>query len=433
MPHSSGKPDVPSTDAFKMPPPAGESASPPIAPAFPWRRLALWSALGLPVLLALGTVFYPYDSLRPAMEQAASAALQQPVRFRKVELSILPKPALLLHDMTIDNDAQPLAGLVRIAAPWSLLTSERRIDKLEIHQVRMTADRMSSVPLLQGKPFSTTAFRVDQVVLRNLRVDAAGMSPGELGGEFSLTAGRLVSLSLHTVERELTAKLTPLVNGFDIQFDGYGWRPGEGRFRLDSIRAQGNLKPGQLTLHEVDLRTLGGGIKGSWQLDWSNGVRMRADASVSALDPRQIAAVFAPSLRMDGALSGVLRIAGHGGSADGMLAQLEASLDAEVLNGMLHGVDLGEAARRGGTPVRGGATKFERMKAQVTVQPGLVSFRNIQMASGIFNATGQASAHRGSGAIDGQFNVTIHSTLSSLRANVAVSGRMPDLVANGRY
>ena len=408
---------------------------PPVAAkrAFPWGKVIAGGVLGLPVLAGLAVVFYPYDSLRPGMEQAVSNALQQPVRFRKVELQILPKPVLVVHDMTLGQDTQPLVGQLRIPSPWSLLGSNnRRIEKLEASQIRLPVDRLLSLPLLRGMPLAGNAFRIDQVVLRDLRIDAAGMSPGELGGEFALTAGRLEALTLYTADRVLTANLAPSGNGFTVQFEGYGWRPAETIPRLDSIRARGTLQAGQLSLSEVDLRMLGGGVKGAWQLDWSNGVHMRADAGLSMLDPRQIAAAFAPGLRMDGPLSGVLRLSGQGRSADSMLSQLEASLDVDVQNGVLHGVDLGEAARRSGSaPVRGGATKFERLRTQVTVQPNLVSFRNIQVASGIFNASGQASANRGSGAIDGQFNVTIHSTLSSLRANVAVSGRLPDLTASG--
>ena len=111
---------------------------------------------------------------------------------------------------------------------------------------------------------------------------------------------------------------------------------------------------------------------------------------------------------------------------------MDAALDAMVLRGVLNGVDLGEAARRGrGSTVRAGSTKFDRLTANVTIDPRQTRGRNLAMNAGMFTATGQFVATRDR-QVESSLQVTMQTSVSSLTQTVTVSGTLPNLQASVR-
>jgi len=100
-----------------------------------------------------------------------------------------------------------------------------------------------------------------------------------------------------------------------------------------------------------------------------------------------------------------------------------------VMRGVLNGVDLGEAARRGaGSIVRAGSTKFDRLSVLISVSPQQVVGRDLVMNAGLFNATGQFVATR-ERQVDSTLMVSMQTAASVLRLPVRVSGTLPNLQA----
>ena len=97
----------------------------------------------------------------------------------------------------------------------------------------------------------------------------------------------------------------------------------------------------------------------------------------------------------------------------------------------LHGIDLGEAVRRGtGSVIRGGATKFDQLSGTITIKQNQLLGRNIQLDAGRVTANGQFSA--ANQRVDASLVVTMQTSVSTLRSPVRVTGVLPDLstVAN---
>ena len=112
-----------------------------------------------------------------------------------------------------------------------------------------------------------------------------------------------------------------------------------------------------------------------------------------------------------------------------MWESAEASLDAVVVRGTLHGVDLGEAARRGhGALVRAGSTKFDRLAVRLAIDPRQVVGRDLAMNAGMFTATGQFVSSR-SGQVESSLQVTMQTSVSSLTLPIKIAGTLPNLQA----
>ena len=189
------------------------------------------------------------------------------------------------------------------------------------------------------------------------------------------------------------------------------------------------LQRDKLVIESFDASALGGVLKGSWLVDWRNGLAMAGDAALTRLDARKAAVHFAPSLLLDGELTANLRLRGVGANWQGMWANLEATLDGRVMRGALNGVDLGEAARRGpGAPVRAGTTRFDRLTLTMTIDPRQVVGREVQLIAGPFSASGQFAVTRDR-QVDAALSVTLSGSAGSRTVPIRISGTLPNLQA----
>ena len=156
---------------------------------------------------------------------------------------------------------------------------------------------------------------------------------------------------------------------------------------------------------------------------------MAGDATLARLDCRKVSTAFAPELKLEGELGGSLRLRGNGKDWEALLRNIDANLDADITRGILHGVDLGEAVRRGaGFVVNSGSTKFDRLKVAVAINPRQVVGRDIQMSAGMVTASGQFSAVADR-PVDAGLLVTMQSSVATARTSVRVSGVLPNLSA----
>ena len=387
------------------------------------------------VLLIAGSIllFFPYNRFKPGIEEELGKIWQTSVRVGDVRLKLLPQPGLLLSDVRIGERGESAIEQVRVFSLVSLLgAGVHTLPRVEFAGARIAADHLAGLPMLGMERGSGTApILIREAIVDRLSIVAGPLVLGELKGEVKfLGNGQIEKAALQTVDRTLRIEVLPSRQGPVLTIEGLGWRPtDESALTFDSLQARGLLQKGKLTIQSFDSRVLGGVLRGNWLLDWSKGLVMAGDATLERLDCRKVAAVFAPSLALEGDLMGPLRLRGAGSTWQTMWANAEAALDAVVVRGVLHGVDLGEAARRGhGSLVRAGSTKFDRLGVQVTINPRQVVGRDLAMNAGMFTAAGQFVATRDR-QVDSSLLVTMQTSVSSLTLPIRVSGTLPNLQA----
>lgn len=386
------------------------------------------------LLVGLG-VFYPYDTLKPAIESAATRYLQTPVKIGHVGLSFAPMPQLDLEDIRFAEDADSRIETLRVASPYLLLGSAKyRIPRVDVSGAMLTANRfvaifstLGAAPAGAGNTRLIQRLRVErsQISVRDLALD-------DISGEILFTVnGALEKASFQAAERRVQVEARPSPQGIVLSIEGLGWKPGGLPASFSSLQARGLLQKDKLLIQSLDAVVLGGLLKGNWLLDWRSGLAMAGDATLNRLDCRLVSAAFAPSLKLEGELGGTLRLRGVGNDWESLRSSIEALLDVEVTRGILHGVDLGEVARRGaGSVVRSGATKFDHLHAKLTIGSGRTVGQDVRLNAGMMTAAGEFVAGR-DGLVYSRLTVGIKTSVSSLRVPVRVSGVLPDLVASG--
>ena len=371
-------------------------------------------------------VFFPYERFRPEIEAALGRSLKTKVRVGSLQLSFLPRPLLLAGDVRIGERDEARIEQMRLPSPLSLLFSgQAALGSMELSGVKLEADFLAGLPDLSVPP------PLRRIAVDRLSISAQGMSIPELAGEIIFQGnGKLEKASLHSVDRSLRFEALPTPQVMLLNVEGFGWRPvADFPLAFDAMQAKGLLQRGKLVVQSFDSTFMGGVIKGSWLLDWSNGLVMAGDASLNRLDVMRLATTLAPAMKLEGELAGNLRLRSSGPDWRSLWANVEATLDAELSRGVFHGVDLGEVARRGGGyVVRSGSTRFALLRGEFTLDPRQFAARNLQLDAGIMTARGQLSCQRDL-SLEGDFVVSMQSSVNTLRMPVKVSGKLGELVA----
>ena len=402
----------------------------PQGAAKPWVRSALLAVVGVSLLCLLAIVFFPYDVLRPAAEAASSKYLRMPVRVGSLALKLLPKPALVLSDIKLGEQGESSIQTLSVP-PLSLIGfGVHEIQRVDISGVSFPADRFLALPFFSGAPDARQDIRVQRLEIERLTLKAGDLAL-ELGGRVFLNSnGGAEKVEFQSVDRSIRISGIPAPAGLQLSIDGYGWKPFANlSLTFDSLQAKGLLQRGRLVVQSFDTALLGGVVKGSWMLDWTAGMAMAGDASLARLNSGLVSAAFAPKLRTEGEVAGALRLRGSGLDSQAMWRNVDAELDLVMTNGVIHGIDLGEAVRRGaGSVVRGGATKFDRLTGNLSIKPGQVDGQAMQLDAGMMVANGQFSATSGQ-SVAASLIVTMQTSVSTQRLPVKLSGNLPDLVS----
>lgn len=398
-------------------------------------KLIAGGLLGVALLLFGLGFFYPYGNLKPAIENAASKYLQAPVRIGRVGLGFSPLPHLELADVRVGEGGDSRIESVRIASPHLLLgNGGHRLDRIDVSGVTIEANQVVAIFSQAGVPSAsmTNPLVIRQIRIEQGRVGIRDLMLNDISGEILFKAdGSVEKSSFLAADRSIRLEALPSPQGVMLTIDGQGWKLAGLPIAFDSLQAKGLLQKDKLLIQSLNTTFLGGILQGTWLLDWRSGLVMAGEATLKHLDCRKVSAAFVPSLRLEGGLSGTLRLRGAGNDWESLWRNVEATLDADVNRGVLHGVDLGEVARRGsGSVVRSGATKFDHLSAKMTINLGQTNGRDVRLDAGMMTATGQFVVGRDR-FVDGSLTVGIQTSVSSLRVPARVSGVLPDLVVSG--
>ncbi len=396
-------------------------------------KASVMLVFGAVVAITLLALLYPFDRFRGALESTLSESFCVSVSIGKVDLGFLPSPYLSLTGIKLAGGAAGSIEQVRIASPWSLLgSSPYRISRIDVIAPEISAVTLVGMPVWRGLGLGAVVTERAHIERLRVRLNETLALP-LLYGELRFRGDGLIDkASFENEDRGLLVEAIPSAQGIGLSIEGRAWKMDGMDIAFASLQAKGLLQSRRLVIHNIDTTFMGGILRGNWQIDWGDTPTMTAEGNLSRIDLRKVSAAFFPTLKMEGDLSGPIRLRSGGSGWDSLWRDADVAINAEITRGVLIGVDLGEASRRdGGTEVRGGATRFDRLRAAVSVARGQVVGRELRMDAGMMTASGQFTAGQG-GYIDANLAVSLQTSVSSVSIPVRVSGKLPDLVAIAR-
>ncbi len=401
--------------------------------AISWPILVLFACISAAVLLALTLVLYPYGRHLPDIEKMASAMLRDPVKVGGIGFSFMPRPHIVLRNITVGKNAHLTIASARAMPDIFSLLGEKKIFN-ELSLERVSVKGMGLGRLAQADAGGNAA-ELRHITLSNLSLTAGGILFSGFSGEVVMSGkGTPEKILLQNVDRTLKLELQPEGAGYRIAASGSNWKsPFKPMLTFVAIDAKGELRDSRLELSGIGGRAYEGLIEGKASLDWGSGAVLAGNLDLQHMNATKLLAVLGTDLSAEGELWVRLRLDAKADNLGKLADALHTEATFEMKRGAVKGFDLGEAARRtGNAPTRGGETKFEQLTGSLQCDPQGCRLGGLRLSSGLFKANGNLSI-AGNAKVSGGVEVELKSSAATLRIPLTISGSTKDpLLTSGR-
>jgi hypothetical protein len=384
------------------------------------RSLGKPIAIGLLLLLAGGVAalpFMPIDVM--PYEKAGREWLGVPVQIGSVSLSLLPTPQLKFEKVSIGTDPQIKISVVK-AVPeiGSLLGDKKALRSVDLEGAAFPRQYLRA--LLSDKA-TGESLRVEKITAKGLKLDIPELAPPPLDVDARLNLeGTLLSVTLSNSERQLTMKLQPQGDkaAIDISSDSFALPIG-GDLVVGDFLAKGTISADELALNSVEGRAFDGRVLGNARMRWKGGWSLDGEIEVRGMDASKIASPILAAGTLEG--KGVYSMKALLPERMFMNGTLEGNFT--IQKGSVTNVDMTRLLQGSASP--GGTTLFSEMSGSVSADPNRLQVRNIRLAAGLLNATGQIEMDPQKN-LSGRMQVELRSQTVQGRAALTVSGTLKD-------
>ncbi len=381
-------------------------------------NLAKQFAMMLLMTLIVAVAALPFVPLESAQyEKAAQAWLGEPVKIGTVNLTLLPIPQLKLEKVVIGKE-HPMRAAVIKATPVVTSLLEDRISLKSFELEGATFPREFLPALLQNKD-RRGSFGVQRIVAKGLKLDIPELNLPALEVDASLSPdGALQSVAISNAESKLSVKLRPQGEraAIEISADSFplpiGVDPG-----LSEFLAKGTVTRGELALSEAEARAFGGRLLGTVRLRWSSGWSMEGEFTVRQMEAGKITAPLLAGGTLQG--KGVYSMKGLLPERLILNAQLEGNFT--IQKGSITNVDMTRLLQGSGSG--GGTTLFSEMSGGVYADANRILVRQIRMAAGLLNGTGQGEMDPQKN-LSGRMQIELRAQSVQARATLTVAGTL---------
>ncbi len=380
--------------------------------------LAKQFAVMLLLILVVAVAALPFVPLESGpYEKAAQAWLGEPVKIGAVNLTLLPIPQLKFERVVIGKEHAMRAAVIK-AAPVISSLLEDRISLKSFEVEGATFPREFLPALLQNKGRRGSS-GVQHIVAKGLKIDIPELNLPALEVDATLSPdGALRSVAISNAERKLSVKLQPQGEraAIEISADSFplpiGADPG-----LSEFLAKGTVTRGELALSEAEARAFGGRLLGTVRLRWSSGWSMEGELTVRQMEAGKIAA----PLLARGTLQGKGVYSMKGPLLERLILNAHLEGNFTIQKGAITNVDMTRLLQGSGSG--GGTTLFSEMSGGVSADSNRILVRQIRMAAGLLNGTGQGEMDAQKN-LSGRMQIELRAQSVQARATLAVTGTL---------
>lgn len=400
--------------------------------SFAWLLSLLFGAL----LLVVVAMFLPYGRYLPALESSLTRMLGLPVQIQSMHVGFYPRPGLSLENVRVGDVAHPLrVAKMRLQPELGSLFAARVVfSEVAASGVELPAETLAALPAVFAafaQPSSTLA--IEHVSLEHTEVSLHGLVLAGLAGEIRLDRNAAFqALSLHTPERTFQLEARAAAQGFEFEMTGQNWHPSAtAPYVLDSLSLAGKLDGSALQISSLDARLLGGALSGEIRLAAETSLSLSGQLVYERIDLKRLGHALGVDWQLEGGVSGKLAFSAQAEDWADLSAALDGGGELGVRQGVLGGVDLKEAVRRAAAvPVRGGATRFERLSGRLRFVQGAYRLSDVALNAGLLRASGGFMLST-EGQLSGALDVHLGGPASHLRMPVSIGGtlKVPEVTA----
>ena len=391
---------------------------------------ALVIVIGLLAVALITPFLVPLTGYIPELTRLVSQSIGEPVSIRALRLQLLPTPRVAIVGLKLGRRDEISIERGSIVPDLLLLLSgEKAVRAIVADKVRV---KESALDLLHrmSKGGGGNGLLVRRILLRHVTFEHRTLKLPQFDVDIRLSpVPSATRVRLATDDGAFRATLDPMGGGRSrLHIQAHGWRLPFAVVPLvfESLEARGVLKAGQLDLAEVHGKLYGGTLADSLELRWGASWAVGGTADVSGVDVVPVQAAFGKPARLSGRLNAKAKYSARARRAAQLASTIWVDAPFEVLGGAWHGVDLSRVAELPlGKLSKGGTTKFEKLRGDLTLRGRHVDVTRICVRSPSLTAAGKVAIAPDK-TLSGRLDVSVAKTGGFVGAPMALSGTTSD-------
>lgn len=382
--------------------------------------LLLVTAAALPFLITL-------NDYLPQIEKVASDRLKEPVTIENIRLSVWPLPHVMLSGITVGKSHDIKLDRVRVTPDiYSLFQTTRVIKRIEIDTLILTRQGISKIPawIKANNADHAAQVRLESLHLNNVRIHTGKASFGPFDARVNLNSkGEPQDASVTAQDGRLKVFIKSDGDSYQLDASAKSWTSPFGpALVFDELLVKGVATLSEVNLSAVHARLYGGMADGKATLSWKKGWRLNGNFDIERVELQKIVPMLSPKARISGKLSAKPLFSASATSADQLVKALRLKTVFNVQHGVLHGVDIQQAAthlRKQNTA--GGETRFDDLSGYLVSEGGSHYFTQLKISSGALYVDGQVNVSPKK-ELSGRINAQVKMMGASIGVPLNVAG-----------
>lgn len=349
------------------------------------------------VLVALVLVvpfLIPTGTYLKQIERMASEQLNQPVVIGTLHLALLPTPRANISDLRVGkNDEVKVGSIAAIPELGSLFSDVKVISVIEVSNPvvqKAALDFIATMPKSEGATAKQTLL-IRRIKVNNAELLWPDLNTPAMNAEALLAEGnQLQSVNLASVDGHLKAAIKPQGAGYSISLDANQWiLPVGPKVLFNTLKSEMLLQGSKLNVASIDAGLYQGTLNATAELDWDKGLHALGKFRTDSIAVAEVAQLFSKQRLISGRLGGTGTFSVKTKDASKVADNLVLDYKFEVVNGVLHGVDLAKAATlllNAGE--KGGDTQFDQLTGTLHMSGKQIELKGFNISSGLLAANG---------------------------------------------
>jgi len=361
-------------------------------------RIGIAFGVLLLILIAL-PFFITLNDYIPEIEQAVSDRLKEQVSITSIKFAPLPLPHLTVDGITVGKTGDIKVSKATITPDFfTLLSSTKVIRSVEIKSLVLTQKALDKIPVWmksdEKAPQRPPLVRVESIRLNDAVVTLDKVSFGPFDARVNLNGkGEPEDASLSTQDGKLKAFVKPDKSNYLISATAKSWKiPAGPAIVFDELTVKGVATLNDADFSEVNAKLYGGTVKGKTAVSWQKGFKLKGNIDVNQVELNSLAPLLSPGTKMSGKLTAKPVFSASAPDASHVMSALRLETPFNIQNGVLHGVDIAQAAtkliKHGAT---GGETHFDQLSGHLNMERNAFRFTQLKIASGVLAADGNVN------------------------------------------
>lgn len=366
----------------------------------PLKRILIALALLLAIAIAL-PFFITLNDYIPRIEKEASARLKEPVSIKSIRFAALPLPRITVDGITVGTTDDIKVGKVTVTPDlFSLLQSTKVIKSIEIDALLLTQKAIDKIPVWTKSDPAKPPQQPLQVRVESIRLEGALVmldnkaSFGPFNARVILNSkGEPEDASITTQDGKLKALIKPDKSNYLIDASAKSWKlPFGPAIVFDELIVKGVATLNSADFSQMSAKLYGGTVNGKANVGWQKGLQLKGSFDVDQVELKQLVPLLSPGTNVSGKLNAKPVFSASAAAASQIKNALRLETPFSVQNGVLHGVDIQQAAtsmlKQGAT---GGETRFDQLSGHLNMERSAYRFTQLKIASGVLAADGNVN------------------------------------------